>query len=590
MRAEVIIREGEVPVGRYLIEPGEYMIGRDTTCQIRVNRNDVSRQHARLVYSGRGCEIEDLGSKSGTAMGGRLVEGIRQFQPPCEITIGGAVLAIHALPENDTVAQPVAQPESTASLEAVREALQGERYDVGYMLNRGAMGAIHSARDLNLGRTVALKVILDDRNAARGTVMRFLREARVLAMLDHPNIVPVHELAVNAEGRIYYAMKFVKGVTLQQVLNELKARNPVTAAKYPLAQLLNIFLKVCDAIHFAHSRKIIHRDLKPDNIMLGEYGEVLVMDWGLAKLLDDAPDDFGPKWKPLFAPKRDDPEPEGTLDGDILGTPAFMAPEQVEGRNSDLDERTDIYALGGILYNILTLHTPFTGNSVDDVLDKVRRGHLPPPVYFNHPRPAEADDAAMKQSRKVQRDQAGIKVRKSRKGEVIPVTLPHCPGERIPGELSDITLRAMAHGPEERFQTVGELQQMILDFQHEEEGFYQRHWRAIWLMVTLFVTTLGVAGYFWLRLENLRAVAPALHAQAVAQLDRGEYSNALSTIGHAISMRPNEPEYHYVEGRIHESLNSHRNALEAYGRALRLRPDHHLAADGQRRCQEMLRQ
>jgi hypothetical protein len=212
MRAEVIIREGEVPVGRYLIEPGEYMIGRDTTCQIRVNRNDVSRQHARLVYSGRGCEIEDLGSKSGTAMGGRLVEGIRQFQPPCEITIGGAVLAIHALPENDTVAQPVAQPESTASLEAVREALQGERYDVGYMLNRGAMGAIHSARDLNLGRTVALKVILDDRNAARGTVMRFLREARVLAMLDHPNIVPVHELAVNAEGRIYYAMKFVKGV------------------------------------------------------------------------------------------------------------------------------------------------------------------------------------------------------------------------------------------------------------------------------------------------------------------------------------------------------------------------------------------
>lgn len=590
MRAEVIIREGEVAVGRYVIEPGEYTVGRDTACQIRVNRPDVSRQHARLVFTAQGCEVEDLGSKSGTAVGGQLLEGIQRFPLPCDIAMGGATLSLNSLPDSDTVNRPVVAQPPANDLDAIKAALQGRRYDVGYMLNRGAMGAIHSAKDLNLGRNVALKVILDDAHASRATIMRFLREARVLGMLDHPNIVPIHELAVNEEGRIYYTMKFVKGVTLQQVLNELRGGNPVTAAKYPLAQLLNIFLKICDAIHFAHSRKIIHRDLKPENIMLGEYGEVLVMDWGLAKLLDEGPDDFGPNWKPLFAPKRDDPEPEGTLEGDILGTPAYMAPEQVEGRNSQLDERTDIYALGGILYSILTLRTPFTGNTVEEVFEKVRTGYLPPPVYFNYPRPAEADDATARLSKQIQRDEKGIRLREHRKGKVLPVVLPHCPDNQIPEELSLIALRAMAPRPEDRFQTVGELQKAVMDYQHRARSFFREHRVAIWTAVAVFLVALGFVGHLMLRVSSLRSVAPALHAQAATMFEAGQYTDALDTIGHAISMRPQEPEYHYLEGRIYESLNAHENAIASYSRAVKLQPDHHQAAEGVRRCRQAMQQ
>ncbi len=588
MRTEVIIKEGEVPVGRYVLDPGEYTIGRDTSCQIRVNRADVSRQHARLVIRQNACEIEDLGSKSGTALNGQLLEGIQRSPLPVELAVGGASLVIHHVPDAGTVAKPVAASQKPADIDAVRAALQGERYQVGYTIARGAMGAIHSARDLNLGRTVALKVILDDRHASKATVMRFLREARVLGMLDHPNIVPIHELAANEQGQIYYTMKFVKGVTLQYVLNELRAENPVMAARYPLTQLLSIFLKICDAIHFAHSRKIIHRDLKPDNIMLGEYGEVLVMDWGLAKILDDGPDDFGPSWKPLFAPRKDDPEPEATLDGDILGTPAYMAPEQVEGRNSDLDERTDIYALGGMLYSILTLHIPFTGNTVDEVLEKVRLGRLPPPVYFNYPRPAEADDATQRLSRNVQRDDAGIKLRKKVRGQILPVILPHCPGERIPDALSEITMRAMAPHPDDRFQSVGDLQEPVQRFLTEDKKTLRVGRAGAWLCVAMLVLLAAVVTHQTLKVSRLQRMAPALHAQATALYERGEFSEALQSIGHAITLRPSEHEYHFMEGRIREGMNDHPGAIRSYEVTLRLEPGHRLALQGVARCRTAL--
>ena len=585
MRAEVIIKEGDAPTGRLTIQPGEFIIGRDAGCQIRVNRDDVSRQHARLVFSARGCEIEDLGSKSGTAINGQILEGIRRFSLPARLGVGGAEVLLTMLSDNATVARPVSASEAPAEIDVVREALRVERYNVGHMINRGAMGAIHSAQDRNLGRTVALKVILHDKPISRGTLMRFLREARVLGMLDHPNIVPIHELGVNAQGEIFYTMKFVKGVTLQQILNELKVGNPVTLVKYPLAQLLNIFLKICDAIHFAHSRNIIHRDLKPDNIMLGEYGEVLVMDWGLAKLLNEGPDDFGPNWKPLFAPKSDAPEPEATMDGDILGTPAYMAPEQVEGRNSELDERTDIYALGGILYSILTLHIPVVANSFEEVLDRVRRGNIPPPVYFNYPRPAEADDSTLRQSRRIQKGSKGIKVRK-RRHDILPVVLPHCPDNHIPDVLSDVTMHAMAVNPAERFQTVGEMQLPVVEYLNADKGFYRAHRGVIWAGILSLILLLGFTGYQMLRISNLSSVAPALHAQSIELLGRGEYTEALDTINHAISMRPREPEYYYQEGRIYESLNSPDRAIQSFKHALNLNPGHRLAAEGIKRCEQ----
>jgi serine/threonine protein kinase len=150
-------------------------------------------------------------------------------------------------------------------------------YRPGRELARGGMGAVLAASDVKLGRSVAMKVMLR-RDATEEEQQRFLQEARVLGQLAHPNIVPVHDLGTDEQGRVFYVMKLVVGVTLHDVIGKLKAGDKETLAKYPLNALLTIFQKVCDAVGFAHSRGIIHRDLKPQNIMVGEFGEVLVMD------------------------------------------------------------------------------------------------------------------------------------------------------------------------------------------------------------------------------------------------------------------------------------------------------------------------
>ena len=150
-------------------------------------------------------------------------------------------------------------------------------YRPGREIARGGMGAVLAASDVKLGRSVAMKVMLR-RQASEEEELRFLQEARVLGQLAHPNIVPVHDVGKDEQGRLFYTMKLVQGGTLHDVIGRLQAGDRETVAKYPLNALLTIFQKVCDAVGFAHSRGIIHRDLKPQNIMVGEFGEVLVMD------------------------------------------------------------------------------------------------------------------------------------------------------------------------------------------------------------------------------------------------------------------------------------------------------------------------
>jgi len=157
-------------------------------------------------------------------------------------------------------------------------------YSIGREIARGGMGAVLETQDQKFGRCVAMKVMLA-RNASQQEQRRFLQEAHVLGQLAHPNIVPIHDLGKDDEGRLFYTMKLVKGVTLAEVFGRLKAGDKETLVRYPLNGLLTIFQKVCDAVGFAHSRGVIHRDLEPQNIMVGEFGEVLVMDWGLAKIL-----------------------------------------------------------------------------------------------------------------------------------------------------------------------------------------------------------------------------------------------------------------------------------------------------------------
>jgi len=212
----------------------------------------------------------------------------------------------------------------------------GERYRVVELLGTGGMGAVYLADDHELDRQVAVKVLgaigPDD-----GSGARLLQEARILGRLEHPGIVPIHDVGRLSDGRCYYVMKRVRGERLDRH----------ASAGRPVSDLLRIFERVCETVAFAHAHGVVHRDLKPDNVMVGEFGEVLVLDWGVAKLLDAAP---------VAPPQAGGPSmhPGGTRQGTVLGTPGYMAPEQERGDVDRIDARTDVYALGALLRFLLT--------------------------------------------------------------------------------------------------------------------------------------------------------------------------------------------------------------------------------------------
>ena len=209
---------------------------------------------------------------------------------------------------------------SDAAMERLRRAAEtpdttGTRYAIAAELGWGGMGTVYEAHDAVLDRPVALKVLtLGEGDPAEAE--RLLKEARVMARLEHPGIVPVHDAGTLPDGRVFYAMKLVRGERLDR-----------WSQGRALDERLRVFQKICEAVAFAHAHGVIHRDLKPENVMIGAFGEVLVLDWGVAR-------------------RRDEPaEPDGT----VLGSRTYMAPEQAEGRTGLVDERTDVHALGVML-------------------------------------------------------------------------------------------------------------------------------------------------------------------------------------------------------------------------------------------------
>jgi len=217
--------------------------------------------------------------------------------------------------------------------------LTGTKYRLLRKIGSGGMAEVYLVFDEELEREAALKVIHPAR-AGDDDSARMMREAKAIARLEHPSIVPVHDLGTLPDGRIFYVMKYIQGELLDSY-----------AARTSMHERLTVLQKIGDAVSFAHSHGVIHRDLKPQNIMVGAFGDVQVMDWGLAKVLSQ----LEPKAAAGIAAAR---EAFQTDAGTVMGTPEYMAPEQERGDGSLLNEKTDIYALGAILYNLLTLRPP----------------------------------------------------------------------------------------------------------------------------------------------------------------------------------------------------------------------------------------
>lgn len=264
------------------------------------------------------------------------------------------------------------QPEDDAPVirkEIISDDTSDSRYSRTRIQGRGGTGRVWVARDLRLDRDVALKELIES-NQERSRV-RFLREARITSQLEHPAIIPVYELVTEDTASPYYTMRLVKGNTLREVIQGAHSDQPNAVLQ---SRLLRHFEDICNAIAYAHRNSIIHRDLKTANVVIGEFGETIVLDWGLAKDLSDES-----KHLEESDPLLDSDRFDFTMEGKSIGTPSYMPPEQAEGRVDEIDKRSDIYGLGAILYEILTGEPPFAGSSATEILALVVRSTPKPP-------------------------------------------------------------------------------------------------------------------------------------------------------------------------------------------------------------------
>lgn len=369
--------------------------------------------------------------------------------------------------------------EELASLTPILNSLKDEvpRYREIGKIAEGGEKKISLVHDHRLDRRVAMAHAV--RGESRQDLEQFLREARLTANLAHPNIMPVYNMGLDSAGAPFFTMELVPGDSLKTIIKKLKDGNEAYNRDFSLKALLNIFIKVCDAIAFAHSRNVLHLDIKPDNIRVGEFGEVLVCDWGLARVVND--------------PEEADGLAEEMLDGDVLndmtlsgtmkGTPGFMAPEQTKAY-SEKTPQTDIYALGALLYMLMTYELPVLGESANEVIQNTREGKIVPP--------------------------------RSRK-----------PGRKIPRGLAPVAIRALALDPADRYASVLALKEEINRFlsghptEAEHAGWMtqaalllQRHSRTAALLMFLLVLFAFVVGGNLVAISREKAIAIAARVKA----------------------------------------------------------------------------
>lgn len=403
---EVACYLGDHQFARCLVRRGHYVIGHERKNEIVVDEPSISGTHARLsVHSDDEIYIEDLDSVNGTFVDGQPVAGAVRLAFDSEVRLGSVTLCFE-------------RGRLPASLfhELPASFLQSRRYEIGDVIVQGSTSTIYQAHDTTLQRQVALRMMLPASQREPGAVLRFIREVQITGQLPHPGILPIYELGLDADGHLFFATRFVEGESLDSILSRLADAEERAINRYSFLALLNIWQKICDTIAFAHSRGVVHNALTPEVIEVGRYGEVFVTQWSLA-LVQSEP----------FGDARHVRASEPTATAPLS---PYTAPEQASGLLHEVDVRTDVFALGGLLYRILTLHAPLRGETRDALLESALNASVTPPHEL-----AKAASA------------------------------PHWPRGRFPEFPAAVAVKAMGYSRDDRHQSVQELQREITAWQ-----------------------------------------------------------------------------------------------------------------------------
>ncbi|EYF05787.1 serine/threonine-protein kinase [Chondromyces apiculatus] len=356
----------------------------------------------------------------------------------------GAPLETLASPAHSRSSAP---PPSSASRATTLPRVEGQgsamrlipevraRYQTLKVLGAGGMGEVFLVHDNDIVRKVAVKRLLSD-DTSPATLARFVDEIRTVGRLEHPSIVPIHDVGIDEEGRYYFVMKYVEGETLESIIERLVARDPAYHRKYTIERRCEIFVALLHALAYAHAHGIVHRDIKPANIMVGRFGEVMLMDWGIAKPIT-AENDHAASAQGTLATLGDAGKDErarlyATRIGTLVGTPAYMSPEQARGDNDQIDSRSDLYSAAVVFHELLTLHHYLSDRrTIDQMLTGVMSEEFSNARLYGSPAAVQA---------------------------------------RIPGELMYFVARGIEKAPADRFQSADEMiesLQMFLSGQME---------------------------------------------------------------------------------------------------------------------------